>query len=39
MSVAAFAAAMGALSASAFAWSIQLGVAATLGIQAHLPFG
>ena len=37
--VAAFAAAMGAVSATAFAWSIQLGVAAMLGIHAHLPFG
>ena len=38
-SMAAFAAAMGAVAASAFAWSIQLGVAAVLGIHATLPFG
>jgi hypothetical protein len=39
MGLAAFAAAMGAVSATAFAWSIQLGLAAALGIHAALPFG
>jgi hypothetical protein len=38
-SLAAFAAAMGAVSATAFAWSIQLGLAAMIGIKAHLPLG
>jgi hypothetical protein len=37
--VTAFAAALVAVGASAFAWSIQLGVAASLGIHAALPFG
>jgi len=39
VSTAAFAAAVAAVGASAFAWSIQLGVAATIGIHAALPFG
>ncbi|HEX5828392.1 MAG TPA: hypothetical protein VFY23_12785 [Candidatus Limnocylindrales bacterium] len=39
MSMAAFVAALVAVAASAFAWSVQLGVAATLGIHASLPFG
>ena len=39
VSLAAFAAAMTAIGATAFAWSIQLGLAATLGIHASLPFG
>jgi hypothetical protein len=39
VTTAAFAAAMAAVGASAFAWSIQLGVAAMIGIHAALPFG
>ena len=39
VSTAAFAAAVVAVGASAFAWSIQLGVAAMIGIHAALPFG
>jgi hypothetical protein len=35
----AFAAAMAAVVAAAFAWSIELGLAATVGIHASLPFG
>ena len=39
VSLAAFAVALAAVGASAFAWSVQLGVAAMLGINAALPFG
>ena len=39
MSSAAFAAAVAAIGATAFAWSIELGVAAMIGIHAALPFG
>jgi hypothetical protein len=39
MGAVAFAAAIAALGASAFAWSVQLGLAAALGIHASLPFG
>jgi hypothetical protein len=39
MSVAAFAAAMVAVGASALAWSIELGVAGAVGIHASLPLG
>lgn len=35
----AFLASVGAVAAAAFAWSIQLGVAAALGIHATLPLG
>ena len=37
MSTVAFATAVAAVGASAFAWSIQLGLAAAIGIQAALP--
>jgi hypothetical protein len=36
---AAFAAALVACGATAFAWSIELGLAASLGIRAALPLG
>jgi hypothetical protein len=36
---AAFATALLAIGAAAFAWSVQLGVAGALGIHAALPFG
>jgi hypothetical protein len=36
---AAFVAALGAIGASGFAWAVQLGVAAALGVHATLPFG
>jgi hypothetical protein len=39
VSVVAFAASLAAIGATAFAWSIELGVAASLGIHAALPFG
>jgi hypothetical protein len=39
MSAVAFVTALAAVGASAFAWSIQLGLAAAMGIQATLPFG
>jgi hypothetical protein len=39
MGALAFAAALTAVGGSAFAWSIQLGLAASLGIHAALPFG
>jgi hypothetical protein len=39
VSTAAFTAAVAAVFATAFAWSIQLGVAAAIGIHASLPFG
>ena len=35
----AFAASLVAVAAAAFAWSIELGLAAMVGIRASLPFG
>jgi hypothetical protein len=35
----AFAASVAAIVGAAFAWSIELGLAAAVGIQASLPFG
>ena len=35
----AFAASVGAVAGAAFAWSIALGIAAAIGVQARLPFG
>ena len=35
----AFAASVGAVAGAAFAWSIALGIAVAIGVQARLPFG
>lgn len=35
----AFVTAIAAVAAAAFAWTVQLGIAAALGIHAALPFG
>ncbi len=35
----AFTAALAAVAAAAFAWSVELGIAAALGIHASLPLG
>ncbi len=35
----AFVASLAAIAAAAFAWSIELGLAAALGVHAGLPFG
>jgi hypothetical protein len=35
----AFVASLAAIAAAAFAWSIELGLAASIGVHATLPFG
>jgi hypothetical protein len=39
VAAAAFLASLTAVGAAAFAWSVQLGLAALLGVRAALPFG